>query len=104
VTADRDSGDAAGVPDFFTLLEAMVIVRIGRTAAYALAHRCLATGVEPRVCPVIRVARQRRVRVPHSRCWPEAPVTHAPAPCGCVWCRVVSSGVVESADAEISRT
>jgi hypothetical protein len=61
-------------PDFLTVEQAAAIVRIGRTAAYELARRYLATdGVEG--LPVLRIGKQLRVpRVALER-WLGGPLT-----------------------------
>jgi excisionase family DNA binding protein len=48
------------VPDLFTVEEAAGVLRVGRTAAYQLARRYLATGGSEGL-PVVRVGRLLRV-------------------------------------------
>jgi Helix-turn-helix domain len=52
------------VPDFFTVEEAAAILRIGRTAAYALAREYLATDGASGL-PVVRLG--KLLRVPRTR-------------------------------------
>ena len=49
-----------GLPRFLTVEEAAVVLRIGRTSAYELARRWLATGGREGL-PVIRLGRTLRV-------------------------------------------
>ena len=63
-----------GLPDFFTVEEAASILRIGRTAAYELARRYLATGGTDGL-PVIRVGRQLRVPRASLEVWAGGPIT-----------------------------
>ena len=64
----------AGWPDFLTVEQAAEILRIGRTVAYELARRYLATdGAEG--LPVIRIGKQLRVPRAHLERWYGAPLT-----------------------------
>ncbi len=54
-------GHQVSVPDLFTVTEVAAILRIGRTAAYELAARDLATGGGEGL-GVVRVGRQLRIR------------------------------------------
>ena len=47
-------------PDLFTITEAAVVLRIGRTTAYELARRDLATGGGEGLC-VVRIGGQLRI-------------------------------------------
>ena len=61
-------------PDFLTIEQAAAILRIGRTAAYALARRYVATdGAEG--LPVIRIGRQLRVPRAQLERWHGGPLT-----------------------------
>src|SRR5687768_13655057 len=65
------------IPDVLTVAEAAAVLRIGRTAAYQLARRYLATnGVQG--MPVRRVGRQLRVPKDLLEAWLGTTV-HAPA-------------------------
>lgn len=61
---DRASSGPAppvgGLPDFFTVVEAARLLRIGRTSPYVLAQRWLSTDGREGL-PVVRVGRQLRV-------------------------------------------
>ena len=89
-TQTRSVGELRGmralvaIPDFLTVEEAAAVLRIGRTAAYALAREYLATeGVSG--LPVVRFG--RLLRVPRAKLealiggpitWP--PIAASPAP------------------------
>lgn len=60
VTADDSWSVPMSTPDLFTITEAAVVLRIGRTTAYELARRDLATGGGEGL-GVIRVGGQLRV-------------------------------------------
>jgi excisionase family DNA binding protein len=63
-----------GWPDFLTVEQAAVVLRIGRTAAYELARRYLDTdGAEG--LPVIRIGKQLRVPRPQLERWHGGPLT-----------------------------
>jgi excisionase family DNA binding protein len=66
--------DPASWPDFLTVEQAAVILRIGRTVAYALARRYLATGGAEGL-PVIRVGHQLRVPRAQLEQWHGGPLT-----------------------------
>jgi excisionase family DNA binding protein len=58
--ANEPSIAADGVPQFLTVEEAAAVLRIGRTSAYELARRWLATSGREGL-PVIRLGRTLRV-------------------------------------------
>ena len=63
----RDDYRFGTAPDFLTLAEAALVLRVGRTAMYALARRHEATGGAEGDIAVIRVGHQFRV----PRAWLE---------------------------------
>ena len=65
------------VPDLFTVAEAAAILRVGRTTAYALASRDLATGGGEGL-GVVRVGNQLRVRRAALEALLGGPVTWPP--------------------------
>ena len=71
----RDDYGSGTAPDFLTLAEAAVVLRVGRTAMYELARRHEATGGTEGDIAVIRIGHQFRV----PRAWLEeklgAPIT-----------------------------
>ena len=79
MTTAAQQASGAGWPDFLTIEQAATILRIGRAAAYALAHRYLATdGAEG--LPVIRIGKQLRVpRIALER-WLGGPLTPPVSP------------------------
>ena len=68
----RVAGD--GWPDFLTVEQAAAILRIGRSCAYALAGRYLATAGADGM-PVIRLGKQLRVPRAHLERWHGGPLT-----------------------------
>ena len=74
MTTAAQEASGAGWPDFLTIEQAAAILRVGRTAAYALAQRYLATdGAEG--LPVIRIGRQLRVPRALLERWLGGPLT-----------------------------
>jgi excisionase family DNA binding protein len=79
VRTDFDHTSAVeDLPNFLTVEEAAAILRIGRTAAYELARRYLATGGAEGL-PVIRVGRQLRVPRAALEVWAGGPITRSPS-------------------------
>jgi hypothetical protein len=60
VTVTTANHDPSSWPDFLTVAQAALVLRIGRTVAYELARRYLATDGGDGL-PVIRIGKQLRV-------------------------------------------
>ena len=79
MTTAGEPASGAGWPDFLTIEQAAAILRIGRTAAYALVHRYFATDGAEGV-PAIRVGYQLRVPRAALERWHGGPLTPPAAP------------------------
>jgi excisionase family DNA binding protein len=79
VTVTTTNHDPTSWPDFLTVEQAATVLRIGRTVAYELARRYLATDGADGL-PVIRIGKQ--LRVPRARLegWHGGPLTPPTAP------------------------